>query len=463
MGRLFWKFFFFFVLAQMTSIIGVSLFFWFSANQASERLERELRSDPMGMALLEAAAGALHHGGEAALSDLLQQWSSKPMPQVYAVNEAEQELLQRPLPSYIDELLDSERGVVIGQAPDGRAFRLFVLDGRHMGARSGRPPGQDMRGGMRPPGPPPEGGRPPPGPQGPIFPWTPVWVGLIASLMFAGLLAWYVSHPIKVLRNAFERAAGGNLKAKVSPAMGRRRDELADLGHGFDRMTEQLDASIQGQKRLLHYVSHEMRSPLARLQVGIGLAKQNPERLESTLDRIEMESVRMDKLLGEVLELSRLESGIMAIKKERLMLGELLEGVVEDARFEASAKHVDIQSNIAINAEIEAQPDLLYRALENILRNAIKYSPDSSEVMLGTRLSNGHIIVAISDSGAGIPEAELGKIFQPFYRADSSGSVTGHGLGLAITKQVLDLHGGSIYLQNRTGGGLLVEVLLPIA
>lgn len=455
MGRLFWKFFSFFVLAQMASIIGVSLFFWISAQQqASERQAHELlRSGPMEMALLEAAKGGLHYGGEAGLSDLLRLWSQRQMPQVFAVNEAGQELLQRPLPAGIEEILRSGRGVAVGHDSEGKAIRLFTLDGRRMEPGFGAMlPPQPMYGDRRPPGPP-----------GRMFPWMPVWAGLIASLVFAALLAWYVSKPVKELRGAFARVAGGNLKDKVSPAMGRRRDELADLGRGFDRMTEQLHALMQGQKRLLHYVSHEMRSPLARLQMGIGLAKQNPERLGDTLDRIEMESMRMDKLLGEVLELSRLESGIMAVKKERIMFSELLEGVVEDARFEASAKHVDIQSCIEADAEIEAQPDLLYRALENVLRNAIKYSPDYSEVNLETQRRERGLAVLVSDRGSGIPETELDNIFQPFYRADSAGNVSGHGLGLAITKQVLDLHGGKIRLQNRQGGGLVVEISLPVA
>lgn len=461
MGRLFWKFFSFFFLAQMTSIIGVSLFFWFSAHQDSQRLEHEIRTGPTAMALIDAAAETLHHGGENALFNLLQQWAQKSMPQVYAVDEEGNELLQRPISGPMHHVLssnDDHRAIRAGTTPDGKAYHLFVpAHGMHAGAMLAPP--DHMR-----PGPPPGMMGGPPGPRrGPMFPWAPIWGGVIASLVFAGLLAWYVSKPIKGLRNAFGRVAGGNLKARIGPAMGRRRDELVDLGRSFDRMTEQLDALMQGQKRLLHYVSHEMRSPLARLQVGIGLAKQSPEKLDATLDRIEMESMRMDKLLGEVLELSRLESGVMALKKEKVMLGELLDSVVDDARFEASAKNIHIHSNIAADAELEAQPDLLYRAIENVLRNAIKYSPDYSEVHLETAIRDKQCVLLITDRGAGIPESELEHIFQPFYRADSSGQIAGHGLGLAITKQVLDLHDGVIHMQNLTGGGLRVEILLPVA
>lgn len=466
MGRLFWKFFFFFFFAQMTSIIGVSLFFWVSAQQqANERHANEqLRSGPMEMALLEAAHSALQHGGEPALSALLQQWSGKHMPHVYAVKENGQEVLARSLPDDMEDILHAGRGVLTVHGSDGQAIRLFTLERRSVGPGFGGPmPGPQAMEGRRLPGEPNGMGPPPPRPVGPIFPWTPVWAGLIASLVFAALLAWYVSKPIKELRKAFARVAGGNLEDKVSPAMGKRRDELADLGRSFDRMTSQLYLLMQGQKRLLHYVSHEMRSPLARLQMGIGLAKQSPERRADSLDRIEVESMRMDKLLGEVLELSRLESGVMAVKKEKIMISELLEVAVEDARFEASAKHVTIQSRIEADAEIEAQPDILYRALENVLRNAIKYSPDYGEVNLETQRRDNWLVVQILDRGTGIPESELTHIFQPFYRADSAGSVTGHGLGLAITKQVLDLHGGRITLQNRQGGGLLVEVALPMA
>lgn len=497
MGRLFWKFFFFFLLAQMTSIVGVSLFFWFSAHQDSQRLEREFRSGPTAMALLDAAAQTLHHGGESALKNLLQQWASKPMSQVYAVDEQGNELLQRPVPAHMLQMLDkleSHKAILKEGVADGKSLRLFVpswpgpghdfrpppflgkdkegrplmhdfaMEGTEMHPGPGMPPGPGR--GMRPPH------------RGPMFPWNPVWAGLIVSLLFAGLLAWYISKPIKQLSAAFQRAASGNLKDKISPAMGKRSDELADLGLGFDRMTEHLDALMQGQKRLLHYVSHEMRSPLARLQVGIGLAKQNPDKLDATLDRIEMESERMDKLLGEVLELSRLESGMMALRREKVVFRELLEGVVEDARFEASAKHIHIHSALdaeageqqllsaaeleALNVTLEIQPDLVYRAIENVLRNALKYSPDYSEVKLETRLEQGSVVLAIMDRGSGIPETELEQIFQPFYRADSYGSVAGHGLGLAITKQVMDLHHGEIKVFNRIGGGLQVEMALPL-
>ena len=369
--------------------------------------------------------------------------------------------MQRSLPASIDTILHDGQGVVSIQGSDGKVIRLLTLDSRRM--RPGFAPPPQSREGLqdRPPGPP-TGMDRMPGPPRPMFPWMPIWVGLIASLLFAALLAWYVSKPIKELRKAFAWAAGGNLTDKVSSAMGSRRDELADLGLSFDRMTEQLQVLMQGQKRLLHYVSHEMRSPLARLQVGIGLARQSPEKLDETLDRIEMESMRMDNLLGEVLELSRLESGIMALKKEKIMLGELLEGIVEDARFEASTKQVDILSHIDADAAIEAQPDLLYRALENILRNAIKYSPSHSSISLQTQRRGEFLVATISDQGTGIPEAELDRIFQPFYRADHTGNVSGHGLGLAIAKQVLDLHGGKIKLQNRQSGGLTVEVWLLV-
>lgn len=464
MGRLFWKFFFFFVLAQMASIIGVSLFFWISAlQQANERHQHErLRSGPIEITLLEAANSALQHGGEPALSALLKQWSSRHMPQVYAVQDNGQDLLSRPLPDDIAQVLDAGRGVMTVPDGHGHVIRLFTLESHRTGFGMGVMPPPQAFGAERLPGSPDVMG-PPPGPRGPMFPWTPVWAGLIASLIFAALLAWYVSKPIKELRKAFARVAGGNLEDKVSPAMGKRRDELADLGRSFDRMTTQLHLLMQGQKRLLHYVSHEMRSPLARLQMGIGLAKQSPERRADSLDRIEVESMRMDKLLGEVLELSRLESGVMAVKKENIMLSELLEVAVEDARFEASAKHVTIHSHIEADAEIEAQPDILYRALENVLRNAIKYTPEGSEVSLQTQHRPHWLVVQIADCGAGIPATELDNIFQPFYRTDSAGSVAGHGLGLAITKQVLDLHGGKISLQNRPAGGLLVEVSLPVA
>lgn len=318
-----------------------------------------------------------------------------------------------------------------------------------------------------------------------LLPLIPMLVGTFASLLFAALLAWYFSKPIRHLREGFVAAADGKFDMRLSDAMGGRRDELADLGRGFDVMTSRLSTLIKGQTRLLHQVSHELRSPLARMQLAIGLAKQQPDKMQASLARIELESQRMDKLVGELLELSRLESGVVNIHKELIDVKELLASVMDDAQFEADAKNIkinitEVHSKHAthtndVDFTLIAQPELLHRAIENVVRNALKYSPIGGvvDIAIGleTSQNTNQLKLSIADYGCGVPPAELESIFQPFMRASNANSsingadgkgTDGHGVGLAIAKQVIEAHGGTIVASNNSSGGLLVTILLPI-
>ncbi len=295
------------------------------------------------------------------------------------------------------------------------------------------------------------------------FPLIPILVGALASFIFAALLAWYFSKPIKRLHQAFASAANGNLDARVGLSMGSRRDELADLGSAFDVMAIRLGALLQSQTRLLHQVSHELRSPLARLQIAVGLARQQPEKLESSLARIERESERMDDLVGELLALSRLESGAIKLEKESVNLNELLTTVLEDARFEGDAKQItiDYAPQAEASVSLQGQQDLLHRAIDNVVRNAIKYSVSQSHVSIKTSVENGFINIAVKDQGAGVAEEELDLIFQAFFRGSNTNQADGHGVGLAIAKQIVEAHGGTITAKNSAAGGLIVAIRLP--
>lgn len=372
MGRLFWKFFFFIWLAQLTTIAAVSTTFWLGHRAQEERLAQLVRNPP-------------------------------PSPEL---------------------------------RPDGRPF----------------PPGRFLR----------PGG--PPRPGFPFVPVVPLVATLLASLIFAALLAWYFSKPIRSLRSAFEAMAGGDLAVRLGPSMGQRRDELADLGRNFDRMASHLGALIDGQRRLLHDVSHELRSPLARLQAAIGLARQQPEKLESSLQRIERESVRMDSLVGELLTLSRLEAGVMGGVEEEIELGELLADVVADARFEAETGRRGVEFSGCGEIHVRGRAELLHRALENVLRNALRHTPEGGKVALEVHADAGgnSLRLAILDQGPGVPEKELDSIFEPFFRGGGAQSTDGHGLGLAIARRVVEAHGGSVRASNRAGGGLCVEIVLPV-
>ena len=310
-----------------------------------------------------------------------------------------------------------------------------------------------------PPGPPRHGS----GPGG--LPVLPMLVGFLASLICAAGLAWYFAKPIRHLRQAFELAAEGDLALRVSPLMAGRRDELADLGLGFDRMSERLDALMSGQRRLLHDVSHEMRSPLARLQAAIGLARQQPARIDDTLSRIEREGERMNLLVGELLTLSRLDAGV-GLPVEPVELGDLLADIVEDARFEGAERQVSVTYTAGEMATLPANPDLLHRAIENVVRNALRFSPSGGCVEIAAgRGADGDFCITIGDSGPGVPEAQLSLIFQPFFRADPVGveAPNGYGLGLAIAQRVIATVHGQISAKNKAAGGLLVEIKLPVS
>lgn len=320
----------------------------------------------------------------------------------------------------------------------------------------------------RPPGPPPSlfddrhpRDRLPPGADGMRLPFLPFMGILLASLLCAAALAWYVAKPIRRLRQAFEAVAEGRLEVRIGRDMDGRRDELADLGRDFDRMSERLEALINTQRQLLHDVSHEMRSPLARLQAAIGLARQQPTRTENSLERIERESERIDRLVGELLTLSRLDAGV-AGEQEAVEMGELLANIVEDARFEGAARGLQVAFVAAEIPVLRANAELLHRAIENVLRNALRHSPDGGTVRLEAGVLGSFLRLVIVDQGPGVAEPDLGRIFQAFFRGEEAASGNGYGLGLAIAKRVITMLGGKISARNGSEGGLVVEILLPL-
>jgi signal transduction histidine kinase len=303
--------------------------------------------------------------------------------------------------------------------------------------------------------------RPPPGHRRDrAIPMVPLSSGLLVSLLSAWVLAWYFAKPIRKLRHAFDAAAGGDLGVRIGDGMGGRRDELADLGRDFDHMTERLGHLVDGQKRLLHDVSHEMRSPLARLQAAIGLARQQPEHFEETLARIEREGERLDALVDELLTLSRLQAGV-AGEPEAVDLQELLEGIVEDACFEGAAKQVNVELAATGLPEVYANPALLHRAIENVVRNALHHSPVGGVVRVTGEAAGNRLYLSIADQGPGVPPEALEKIFQPFYRGGKT-SGGGYGLGLAIADRVIAAVDGKIRAKNGVAGGLVVEIELPV-
>ena len=322
-----------------------------------------------------------------------------------------------------------------------------------------------------PPPPPPlermlhAGGPPPHAHHQPFLPpIAPTIATFLASLGTAALLAWYVAKPIRGLRQAFAAASGGRLDHRVAPSMGTRQDELADLGREFDRMAAQLQAAMERQRRLLHDVSHEVRSPLARLQAAVGLLRQSPSSREATIDRIEEEIARIDRLIGELLRLSRLETGEHAEEMQDIDIHELVGQVVSDARFESQAAGLEIVWNDTAEAVVRGRPEMLHVAFDNLVRNAVKYASGGGTVIVETctDADGPRFLFRVMDQGPGVPEQDLDKLFTPFFRSDGAASAEGYGLGLAIAKRSVEAHGGLIRAQNRPTGGLLVEIALPV-
>ncbi len=475
MGRLFWKFFLSILLAQLAAASGIGAVFWVRDQERSQASaaalnERAIDTRPSAETTLDAVAATLKHGGTAALRELVENSSRQ---SIIVIDDNGRELLGRVIPP---ELKAQAENMLAGDparsavrrltALDGTRYLVFVRSIDRRGGGPGRHMGMLHDFGMNapPPGPPPPGS---PGsrkpPEHEFRPWIPLLAATAASLLFAALLAWYFSRPIRALRDAFEAAAGGDLAPRFKHKTGVRGDELNDLGRDFDRMTAQLRVLMDGQRRLLHDVSHEMRSPLARLQAAIGLAHQQPDKLAASLERIERESVRMDKLVGELLTLSRLESSSALPVNEDVAFMELLEEIVADARFEAqhSGRSI-VMSGLAL-VTVRGAPDLLWRAIENVVRNAIKHSPDQGTVDIELSADPNQLTLAVKDRGPGVADADIGAIFEPFFRSDAaSNNVDGHGLGLAIARRVVEAHGGTISARNREGGGLGVFITLPV-
>jgi two-component system, OmpR family, sensor histidine kinase CpxA len=325
----------------------------------------------------------------------------------------------------------------------------------------------------------------PPGPRvffGPHdIPGLGIAIAIITSGLMCYLLAWSMTSPVTRLRRAAQSLAAGDLSARTGAPVSGRRDELTELMRDFDRMAERIEGLVDAQSRLLKDVSHELRSPLARLSVALGLARQKagPE-VESSLNRIEIEADRLNQLIQRLLTISRLESGTDGLRKTSLSLRELAEQVAHDAEYETPGRgcHVTAAVDAVKNKNdgtkdeddylVEADADLLRSAVENVVRNATRYTAEGTTVEVRLERERGRggadeIIIRVLDSGPGVPEEALQKIFEPFYRLDDARNrqTGGVGLGLSIADRAIRLHGGLLRASNRKEGGLEVEIRIP--
>lgn len=316
----------------------------------------------------------------------------------------------------------------------------------------------------------------PPRPWLPLLRQRPPGAGLeilamavVVSGMICYLLAGYLTSDVRRLRAATQQLAAGDLGARAEAPPGRRRDEIAQLVRDFNTMAARLEDLVNAQARLLKDISHELRSPLARLSVALGLAWQRtgPDA-HAVLERIELEATRLNELIGRLLTLARLEGGNDGIERTPIGLDELVREVAQDADFEAQSRRSRVRCGIQDEITVLGSPSLLHSAIENVVRNAMRYTLEGTEVeiQLQREFANGkdEALIRVIDRGPGVPQEALDKLFRPFYRLDDArGRQTGGvGLGLAITERAVRLHGGSVRALNRPEGGLIMEIRLPI-
>jgi signal transduction histidine kinase len=284
------------------------------------------------------------------------------------------------------------------------------------------------------------------------------WWLMLAGVFLCYLLAYYLTYPVRKLQRAVERFGHGDLSTRAKT---RRGDELGELGRTFDRMADRIQTLVDAEHRLLLDISHELRSPLARLRVAVELARSGPNR-EQHLDRIDKEAERLNSLVGGLLQVTRAEGDPASLRREPVRLDRLLEELVADSSLEAQARGSAVRLVAAQPATVQGDAELLRRAIENVIRNAIRHAPPATTVEASLEAAHGRAVLQIRDYGPGVPEESLPRIFDAFYRVetDRDRASGGAGLGLSIARRAIELHKGAIRARN-AHPGLLVEMELP--
>jgi two-component system OmpR family sensor kinase len=297
----------------------------------------------------------------------------------------------------------------------------------------------------------------------PGIPIAVLALALLVSALASGWLARHFSAPIRRIQEGARSVASERLEVRVSAGLDGRKDELAVLARDFDEMADKLRSTRRARTQLLRDISHELRSPLARMRMAVGLARQSAADPARQLDRMEMEIERLDSLISQILKLARLHGEDLKLEREAVEIGDIIEGIAADAGFEGTQKNCAVKILGVQRVKVLGHPELLRSAIENVLRNAVRYSPEGAAVEIETALENANVVISIRDRGSGVPESDLMRIFEPFYRvAESRDRDTGgEGIGLAITEQVMRAHAGSARARNRVGGGLEVMLTLP--
>lgn len=292
---------------------------------------------------------------------------------------------------------------------------------------------------------------------------------LLIGALFCYVLARYLTAPVVKLRDTTQALANGNLKARVSDKLTKRRDEIGYLGRDFNMMAGRIESLVEAQQRLLRDISHELRSPLTRLNVALELVRRRARPdLDKGLDRIGREAGSINEMIGQLLTLSRVESGTYRLQGVGIDLCALVNEIADDADFEARSRNRTVRITTCESCLTMGVAELLRSAIENVVRNAVHYTAEGTEVLIALRCQEQEgekqALITVRDHGAGVPEDSLKRIFDPFYRVEDARDrqTGGTGLGLAIATRAVQLHGGTIQASNAHDGGLIVEIKFPI-
>lgn len=420
-GRLFWKI----LLGFWLTFLVMSQLLWLAFSFYGERHKplEEIVVSRIATMQTEMVAAALQHGGLGELNDVMSLLPQEEQKYISVTESplplSEQELISAPqtvrMPGddFVPDKRKAQRDSHIIKQVNGPAGKWYQI----------RYDAELLRSEFRPPRP-------------VEFLNVPVPFVIIAGfggLLFSSVLAWSLARPLSQIRAGFDQVAQGDLNVRLLPVMQRRHDEISDVARDFDSMVERLDSLASAREQLLHDVSHELRSPLARLQLAIGLIRQNPDNVENSLQRIERESLLMDKMIGELLTLSRTEHS--GIEEAYFDLLGLVTAVVNDARYEAQVTGVEIllAADEDEDYTIKGNAELMRRAVDNVMRNALRFSAPEQQVSVSLIGNEHEWTIQVADQGPGVEKSKLSSIFDPFIRVDSPLSGKGYGLGLAIT------------------------------
>lgn len=454
MRSLFFKIFAWFWLANIF-LVGILVIFIGPLREPKPDQFRTMIGDTLE-SYGRRALGVRHREGSAAYAVYLKQLEEQTGFQLFVLNSSGAEIDGRSLPQGgIEIARQAERSGQTAMGPGPTRRMLFARPVSNSNAEFGVFVGQL------------------PGPPDRFFASAyRTSLQVLAAVGMAGLLCYglarYLTGPLRSLRSSARALAGGNLHARVGARVQNRRDEIGDLGQDFNFMAERIESLVLSQQKLILDISHELRSPLTRLNLALGLAVQRsgPEA-QTALERINREAERLNDLIGRILVLARLEHRETAGESIAVDLAAMIGDITADAQFEARAQHRDAKLLDCDACRVTGIPHLLRSAIDNVIRNSLRYTAENTtvEIALSVNGEEGQqqAVVRVRDHGPGVPDESLEKIFLPFCRVgeDRNRRTGGVGLGLAIARQAVGLHGGTIRASNASGGGLVVEISLP--